>query len=258
MEPVKRFLDIVTSLTVAFAMILVGGGLPYLRPVAGAIAYVGGVKNNNGNASNCTMTYTPATGNTYDIIVGISGTAAVVTSITATGNTFVQKAFSSNGNTRSEIWGVLSGTSTTSFQANVDIGGSDIVCIFVEHSGVVAYGAATNSITGTSTTPSVDLTTQDSNNFVIGGHAGRFNSAPTAGTGNLRNADFVSATDRVGAGATDNTAGSPSLVTNSVTGDGSQVWASCAIELRSTTGGAQSATAKITGAVKVTGAVKIK
>jgi len=100
------------------------------------------------------------------------------------------------------------------------------------YSGVVAQGT-TASNSGTSTTPTISLTTQDANNFVVAFFEGTWSSSVTisANTGNLRTKNQGGGTGNNNA-LVDNTAASPSSVTDSVTTNLSRAWNAFAVELR--------------------------
>ena len=105
-----------------------------------------------------------------------------------------------------------------------------------EYSGVGSIGIyAVN--TGSSTNPSVSLTTSDANNWVVAATANLGSTGiPTHGTGavgNLRDANRTGTTSsHVAGAANDNTAASPGAVANTVTIT-SGVWAAVGTELRS-------------------------
>jgi len=102
-----------------------------------------------------------------------------------------------------------------------------------EYSGAAALGAWAQA-TGSSTTPSISLTTSDSNNWILADTANLGSTGiPTAGTGNLRDAGRTGSTSSDAAiGSCDNTVASPGSVTCS-TVITSGAWAAAAIELRS-------------------------
>lgn len=168
--------------------------------------------------------------------VAIDTLSANDTTATVTdGNSSVwsRAATINNGNIRVEIW-----KCADLLGANVSITVSlsnsrEANAVTQFYSGVAAFGTtATN--TGTGTTPTIDLITQDNNNFVVAACANDIDTF-SANTGNLRG----SATSGGGgyAALNDNTSGSPGTVTNTVTA-ASGDWACTALELRSTTGSA--------------------
>src|SRR2546425_4234321 len=101
-----------------------------------------------------------------------------------------------------------------------------------EYSGVGTVGlTATNTGSGTSLT--IALTTQSSNSWAVAGFGeknGTSFSPPSIG--NLRDSGSFTSTTTVGAAVNDNTAASPSSVTNAVTMNTSGPWAAVALELR--------------------------
>jgi hypothetical protein len=114
------------------------------------------------------------------------------------------------------------------------LNGTSVYALSVEeYSGAAALGAWA-SATGTSTTPSISITTTDSNNWIVAATSNLGSTGiPTAVTGNLRDANRTGATATDAAiGACDNTIASPGSVTCSDTIT-SGAWAAAAIELRS-------------------------
>ena len=162
---------------------------------------------------------------------------AAVTSVTATDATFTLVNAITNATSRAEIWsarnipaGITSVTVNTASATvfNVLVG---------EYSGVGSLGSSSTA-SGTGTNPTISLTTQDSNNWVVGGFSteGTAIGSFSAQTGNLRASGLAlgdGAPDVAGA-LTDNTSASPASVTNSVTGSSGN-WSAAAVELRSTT-----------------------
>ena len=135
-------------------------------------------------------------------------------------------------NARTEIWSakVASGASTT---VTVNLAaGSEVVCAVAQYSGVGALGL-TNTNSGTGTAPTVSVTTQDNNNWVVAGfaHEGATGTL-SAQTGTLRQVKVTSGSSVKGA-LTDNTSATPASVTNAVTATQTGTnWAAAALELR--------------------------
>ncbi len=134
---------------------------------------------------------------------------------------------------RTEIWSakVAAGASTT-VTVNLSAG-SEVVCAVAQYSGVGALGlTSTNSGTGTALT--VSVTTQDNNNWVVGGFAQRGTTGTlSAQTGTLRQVKVSTGVSNWVKGAlTDNTSATPASVTNAVTATQSTDWAAAALELR--------------------------
>jgi hypothetical protein len=125
------------------------------------------------------------------------------------------------------IWSYFAGAG-----ASLDDKSSNVWC----GAGVVAIGT-NDTASGTSTAPSIALTTQDANNFVVSGFTFVGNKTWTADTGNLRdNYDGGGSQGQSASAVVDNTAASATSVTTSATLSGSDSWAAIAIELRSTLG----------------------
>ena len=110
--------------------------------------------------------------------------------------------------------------------------GSEVVCAVAQYSGVGALGL-TNTNSGTGTAPTVSVTTQDNNNWVVAGfaHEGATGTL-SAQTGTLRQVKVTSGSSVKGA-LTDNTSATPASVTNAVTATQTGTnWAAAALELR--------------------------
>lgn len=105
------------------------------------------------------------------------------------------------------------------------------------YSGNVAFGN-TNTSTGSSTTPSVSVTTQDANNWVVSGCSFRTSvgTSWSANVGALRRSYDGANTNSAAFGSIDNSSVSAGSVTTSATLGGSEEWACAGIEMRSTTG----------------------
>lgn len=102
------------------------------------------------------------------------------------------------------------------------------------YSGAAAMGNSTTN-SGTGTSASVAMSTQDSNNWAVAGClSGRVGSfAVTSGTGNLRaELNNDDATNYINAALNDNTVVSPGSVTNAVSIDSSVDWVCGVVELR--------------------------
>ena len=105
----------------------------------------------------------------------------------------------------------------------------------VEYSGVGILGA-TATKTGSGTILSMALTTQSANGWVVAGFGEKNGSSFLPGVGNLRDSGSFTLTTTVGAAVNDNTAASPSSVTNAVTINTTGPWAAAAVELQASFG----------------------
>jgi hypothetical protein len=114
--------------------------------------------------------------------------------------------------------------------AGIDASSNNAQC----YTGVAAIGT-TNTATGSSTAPSVALTTQDANNYVVTMCAFIGNTSWAANVGNLRDNYDGGAVGQASIAAIDNTGAAGSITTSATLG-GSQAWACAAVELRSTLG----------------------
>ncbi len=194
------------------------------------------------NAASCSMTTgVTIAGDDLVVVASIRTTTSTVTSVTDdAANTYAQRAAINNGTSaRVEIWSAQ-GTASVTATITVNLSASSkVVCAFAEYSGVAALGTTATS-TGSTADPTISLTTQDNNNWVVGGFAHNANTNATAKTANLRATNSTAggaAGTNVGGALTDQTAATPSSVTNDVTW-AAAAWAAAALELRSTTGAA--------------------
>ncbi len=215
-------------------------------PAHAAIAFVTGSGGTGAfNASSGTVNYAIAlaAGNESVVVIAIRTTTSTVSSITdSQSNSYAFRAAVTQTNVRVELWSstLTTAVATTDTLTITLSATSKFEVVLGGYSGATARGT-TNTNTGNSTTFTIDLTTQDPNNFVVAGFAGQNTQPVSASVGNLRASGSTSG----GAGSTnvtgalnDNSAASASLVTNTVTVPSGTFWAAAALELRSTTGGA--------------------
>lgn len=204
----------------------------------GSIAYVSGSATTCTQASSsttsqtCTLAAATTAGDTVKVGLAWKTTTSSVSGVTATGCTFFPyKNTTSNGTSESvAVWIGQNCPSISSVTVTLSAG-SVWVTTVNEYSGVVAIGQVT-SATGTSTQPSVSITIQDANDWVVMESASiGSDGVPTSNTGNLRSAGQTGSTSSdVAAGACDNTASSGSVTcTDTIT---SGAWAAIGIELR--------------------------
>lgn len=185
-------------------------------------------------------------GNTGIVDVTYAGpTVGSVTSITG-GGTWTQKQIQLNGIAKIERWttGIGGVATASSISIAYTVNGSTAVqAICSDYSGVQSFGNSWTNL-GATSNPSIALNTEDAGNVVVGGFGFADGTVatpvPTAGTGNLREADAVSAAgaDDSAAALTDNTSATPGVVTNSVTfaASAGTKWAALALELRTISG----------------------
>ncbi len=209
----------------------------------GSIAFVNAA-NNKANAATVTVTISTTAGNDVVVVVSAntSGGGNSVTSVTDTGgSSYAQRASiaSSGGNEQVFIWSARNVAAATSVTVNIGSSTRFVACV-AQYSGVQALGGTTTN-TGTSTGPTVSLTTQDANNFAVAGFGAIGTATYSASVGNLRTSATTSGgpgSSQSGGALNENTAATASSVTNTVTLSASEQWAAAALELRSTTGGA--------------------
>lgn len=213
-----------------------------------AIAYIAGSANITAGTFNPTSGFSLSPNATIPVgstvVVGLQEVLANnITSVTDSGgNSYVQEVNNTTFDSVAsvQIWVCASSTAQL-------VGGTDLVTVkattasagvlcVLGYSGVQAIGTtAINSSSIGSTSPTISLTTQDANNFVVAVLAvGGVRQTWSANTGNLR-ASFRLTGGRNMA-VVDNTAASPSSVTCSATISSSNPWDCAAVELRSTTG----------------------
>src|SRR5437016_9922984 len=184
-------------------------------------------------STSCAATLPSVTaGNTNIVVVALRQVGSPVSTISDGASTYSREVSQNNTTARTEIWSakVAAGASTT---VTVTLAaGSEVVCAVAQYSGVGALGL-TNTNSGSGSALTVSLTTQDNNNWVVGGFAQRGNSGTlSAQTGTLRQVKVTSGSSVKGA-LTDNTSATPASVTNAVTATQTGTnWAAAALELR--------------------------
>jgi hypothetical protein len=179
-------------------------------------------------------------GETVIVTVVMTPNTCAVSGITG-GGAYTLKSSVTQGACKVEQWVTSApGGATAASSLSIAISGAPTRagCIVETATGVVAYGN-TNTNQGTTANPSIDVNTQDANNYVVAGYG--WIEAPTLATTGLTGT--LSGTDDDGVGLSDagsnNTRATSGLLTNAVTHgtSSSPNWGVCAIELRSTAGG---------------------
>ena len=177
-----------------------------------------------------TISYTPTAGNT--LIVFAFGSAVAAVSATDTLNNLYVLFVPHTANT----------VEVTTFVCRQCNGGATTItinfasstkntCAVVEYSGALEVGLK-NTGSGSSTGPTVAITTEDANNFVVAGMAIVGTETWAASVGNLRQSQPGASASTPGGAVTDNTAVSPGAVTNTTTLSSSGAWVAHAVELR--------------------------
>ncbi len=198
-------------------------------PSHAAIAYVTSGTNCGGVNSPVPATVTITASHTAIIVTFASPSTIAVTSITG-GGTYTKRASTTSGTYTIEIWATAAGASASASSVSVAFSGgpaTNFGLIAADYSGVVALGN-TNTNSNTNANPTISVTTQDLNNFVVAGFAVTAGT-PTSGTGTLRNS-----TTGCGSPASafnDNTVTSPGALVNTVTHTAA-TWVAVALELR--------------------------
>jgi hypothetical protein len=193
-----------------------------------AISYIGGGNNGSSTAvTTISVTYSPVVGNTLCVFLALGSSSAGLSIVDNLANSLT------TGPTLSALYGVyytvpsgvttLTASWTTAKQCGM---------VLMEYSGVSSVNASLtgNTATATSTTPSISVTTQDANDFVVAGfHTG---TAMTTTSGNQRKSESVGFY-MYGLDNTSATAGSVTLGGTMT----SSAWVAVAIELRASASG---------------------
>jgi len=200
-----------------------------------AIAPTTGATNNvTSTTVVCAVTVTITSGRMVVVKCFSKVTGQTVSSVVDSGGSSYSKLAGpiDDGTQVVEVWGtpvtgsVASSSVTVTWTAGTGRKGVAVE----EYSGVVAIGnVATNS--GTGTNPTISLTTQDANNYVVAGLNGDYAAPITASVGTVRLT--IDAGTNLSAVLMDNTAASPGSVTCTGTQAVSATWAAAAVELRS-------------------------
>jgi len=183
----------------------------------------------------CTLAAATTNGNTVVVSMGLKTPTRTLTNMQGSvtnaffmQNTPVTPNGSSNGSVLAVCFQCPSITTVTP-----TLSGTSIYALTVEEYASVGSLGAWASATGSSTTPSVSLTTIDNNNWIVAAFSNLGNAGViTANTGNLRDAGRTGTTSSFsGIGACDNTV----AVAGSVTCSGtmtSGAWTAVGLELR--------------------------
>ncbi len=206
----------------------------------GAIAFVSASQTACAQAAassaTCTLAASTATGNLVIVHVALNNsTAETVSSVSDSGGSSYSQiiGFTGPSTARSELWSTtVSGSkASTSVTVNLSAASDKFVIDVGEYSGVAALGV---TATGQQTTanPTISLTTQDNNNWMVVGFSGNGTNAFSASVGNLRaNAHTTGGTGNEGGAEMDNTSATPASVTCTAT-NADTAWAKTAVELR--------------------------
>lgn len=222
-------------------------GLLLSIALKGAIAFVsassGGCSSTSTGTSTCSSaTITIAANNTIVIIYAIRTATSTGTAPTdPAGNTYTQVSNCTRNNTvRVECWTTAAGASkalsTQAITCNLSAG-SKFVCSFAAYSGVVALGTATSGTASAASPTSPTYTTQDTNDWCVGGFSGEGTGTFTASSGNLRNSAATatgSTSTNIGGALMDNTTASSGASCTTKVTNTDTVWALASLGLRST------------------------
>jgi hypothetical protein len=200
------------------------------QPLASAavgIGVTGGCTQTLTNTNTCTITMSGSLTSGRTVVVGV-GTPGARTVSSITGGGTYTKRNSVVNTVDAEIWSttVGGGTGGTSSVVVTMSGNGRFVAWATEYTGVTFFGPTFPTATGSSANPSQAYTLDDGNDWFVANFVNT-GTAPTAGTGNLRDARAATG---VSQGYVDNTNANPVSVTDSVTHTAT-AWASVGIEL---------------------------
>lgn len=205
----------------------------------GAIAYVGSNTGGSGGTNSISFAYDPAAGNLIEVDVCIdSPTVTVSTVVDSYGATYVFRGGITKTGTRTEKWSTAATGSVAGSGGNITVtlsGATNAAAVGTTRSGVVALGPVTTA-SGAGAGGTISVTTQDNNNWVSVAFGLLSTIAQTATAGTLRAQSNVGNALVVN---NDNTAASPSSVTNSLN-NGATDWGAVAMELRTSAASAAS------------------
>lgn len=203
----------------------------------GAIAQVGSASNNTGSStalSSISVTRTTTSGNTVVVTVEIHTVGTTVSTVTDSGgSTYTRQTTATQGGfVTSEIWSTTAGgaLASTSITVTVSAAGTFIADVD-EFSGVSSLGNVATA-TSASGNPSVSLTTQDANNYMVAGFTIDGTPTTAAGTGTLRQNHVTSAGANITGCLVDNTRATVGSLTSSLSPSAVH-FAATAVELRS-------------------------
>lgn len=191
-----------------------------------AIAFVSGAKNSAASAATNTVTYAPTAGHAVIVFLNVAGAITAITVKDNLGNTLTAGPTVTN-TTQIASFYYFAPSGVTSFVATWTTSRTSSL-VAAEYSGAAFINASLsgNTATGSSTAPTITVTTNDSNNFVVAG-LGDAALTFTATTGTSR--EQVTTTPRML--ALDNTVASAGSVTCAASSS-TTAWTAVAIELR--------------------------
>jgi hypothetical protein len=195
-----------------------------------AIAFVNGAGGGvSANVVNKTVAYSPTAGNTVCVFITLTGAVTNLTCVDNNSNPLAAGPTIQPSAQMSTFY-YTAGSGVTSFACSWTTA-RQVNMIVVEYSGVlggVNPSLSGNTANGTSTTATISVTTQDNNDFIVGG-LGAVAEAITMTTGTSRETEGVGGVSLNVADNTVASAGSVSL-TGTLT---SAAWIICVLELRS-------------------------
>lgn len=203
-----------------------------------AISYVGGTSSSFTTAGTGSVSYSPTSGNAVIVFLTVSnasGTGFACKDSNNTALTLVSATPLTYSSKYLVAFYYFAGSGVTSFSANWSSANGSGNIVVVEYSGVSAFNASLsgNTATGTSSAPTITVTTEDANDYVVALIGDSTSSITSASTGTWRLNATSNATYR--AAVIDNTAASAGSVTcTSGQTVGAAGWGVVAIELRST------------------------
>jgi hypothetical protein len=171
------------------------------------------------------------------VVVTITLNADSVSTVTDDGGSiYSRKSAITNADTFTvtELWSTIAGGAKAATTILVTSkGGGSMGVAAATYTGVVAVGIVAIPTQGSSTAPSISLTTQDANNFIVAGMGSRASVTSTwaAATGNLRGS-LGGGLGNSGTAIMDNTRATVGSVTCAATLSATGPWNATAIELK--------------------------
>lgn len=218
-----------------------------LLAIVASTGHIGSCLGASDTAKTCTLTFSTATSNGNDVLVGINTDASVglgipvISSVVDSGGSSYTPVTSKNANGVNQyLYKANSITASTTLTVTATCAGctgctGNTGCVFLsvvaaEYSGVGAYGLTnTGSVTTAATSASIAITTQAANSWVVGVSGQDIGGAVTTATGTQRvTVNGGGAEDSVT--LSDNTSASAGSVSISWSG-GSSTWEQVAVEL---------------------------
>lgn len=204
-----------------------------------AIVFSHGGSNTASASTSVVVTVTVNAGDTVVVVSSATTLVAVSSVADSGGSTYTKRGLTGDNGVvlQTEIWSTEANGAKASTTVTINYGSAVLVAASVAtYTGVDDLGKTATPASGSSSAPSVAITTQDSNNFVVAGMGittiAAGSNTWSATTGNLRTNQAAS-TLVPGAAIMDNTAAGVGSVTCTAALSQSTTWNALALELRS-------------------------